>query len=308
MRMPRSRTRGGASARDALLPVRLRLTLDAGADVLRVAVRGVNRARDHRLRLVLRTGVPAPVVHADAAFGPVHRAPLAVPPEDQEDERAVATAPLHRYVTLAAAGRGATVYGDGLAEYEATDAGDVLITLVRAVGALSRSDLPERRGHAGWPTPTPGAQCPGRFAGAFAILLHGPRDDATVAAIERTADDVLLPLRATTLRSALHHPPPWLGAELHGDGLAMSAIKPADDGDGIVLRCVNLLDRPVRGAWTLGRAPSGVRRARLDETPLDEPALDETSPDETAPDAPVVDGARISFSAGPRAIVTIRVR
>jgi alpha-mannosidase len=68
------------------------------------------------------------------------------------------TAPLQRYVSLFDERKGATVYSDGLAEYEAREDGSVAITLVRAVGELSRNDLPERPGHAGWPAPVPGAQ------------------------------------------------------------------------------------------------------------------------------------------------------
>jgi hypothetical protein len=109
----------------------------------------VNTARDHRLRLRVATGVDAPRVVADAAFGPVERRVPDVPADEQRAERVVRSAPLHRYVSLYGSDRGATVYSDGLAEYEADDDGAVAVTLVRAVGELSRPDLPERPGHAG---------------------------------------------------------------------------------------------------------------------------------------------------------------
>jgi hypothetical protein len=293
LRLPARRTRDAVAARRARVRLRVRLSLDAGAPFLRVAVRGVNEARDHRLRIVLRTGVAGAEVYADAAFGPVHRRPLAVPPGDARLEQPPPTAPLHRYVSLDGAGAGATVYADGLAEYEASADGAVAVTLLRAVGALSRSDLPERTGHAGWPVETPGAQCRGAFAARLALLPHGPRDDATVALVDRVADDVLLPLRATTLRSALHGPGSVPGVELHGDGLALSAVKPDEAGEGLVLRCVNLLDQPVPGTWHLPRAPRRVDLARLDETPLQ--PMD-------------VHGREVPFVAGPREIVTLLVR
>jgi hypothetical protein len=291
LRVPARRTRRQV-APDVALPLRVRLSLDADAPFLRVDVRGVNRARDHRLRLVLRTGVAAARVYADAAFGPVRREPLDVPPEDARMERPPRTAPLHRYVALFGTRVGVTVYGDGLAEYEATGTGDVALTLVRAVGALSRARLPERPGHAGWPVRTPAAQCPGPFAARFAVLPHGPRDDATVHRIAQVADDVLLPLRGTTLRSALALPPTSGGVELEGQGLAVSAIKPAERGTAVVLRCVNLTEATVDGTWRLPPDVSRAHRARLDETPLDE--------------VPVRDG-RVAFSAGPREVVTLLV-
>jgi alpha-mannosidase len=257
-------------------------------------VSGVLEGEDRRVRIVLRTGVRSPDVWADAAFGPVRRAPLAVPEEDARMERPPATAPLHRYVSLFSRAGGATVYSDGLAEYEVTDEGDVAITLVRAVGELSRNELPERPGHAGWPARTPEAQSQGRFEAELALLLHdGRRSPDTIDLIERTADDVLLPLGGRTLRSALAEYAPAGGLELEGRGLAFSSAKESEDGAWLVLRCVNLLEQPVDGSWRLSVPPREARRARLDETP--------------AGDARV-DGDRVRFSAGPREVVTLLVR
>jgi mannosylglycerate hydrolase len=294
LRLPLSRTRTRAARRVVVLPLVLRLSLDAMAPYLRIAVDGENRARDHRLRLAVRTGVRDAACWADAGFGAVARTPLDVPPEDRMEESVPTTAPLHRYVSLFDAHAGATLYADGLAEYEATTDGELLVTLVRAVGELSRNDLPERPGHAGWPTPTPAAQCAGPFTAHFALLPHGPREDAVVHLVEQVADDVLLPLRATTLRSALALPAPTVGPMLEGEGLALSAVKPADDEAGwIVLRCVNLLDRAVEGRWTVASDVTEVWRARLDETPLTR--LD------------VRDGVA-GFVAAPREVVTLRLR
>jgi hypothetical protein len=159
------------------LPLTVVLALDADASCVRVHVHGDNRARDHRLRLVVRTPHAAPRVVADAAFGPVARLPLEVPDAERAVERPPATAPLHRWVTTGDAAHAATLVSDGLAEYEARDDGALCVTLVRAVGELSRPDLPERPGHAGWPSPTPEAQCPGAFEARFAVAAHAAWDD-----------------------------------------------------------------------------------------------------------------------------------
>jgi hypothetical protein len=124
-------------------------------------------------------------------------------------------------------------------------------------------------------------------------MFHGPRDDATIDAIERAADDVLLPLTGATLRSALRRPETVTGIALDGSGLACSTITAGEANGWLVLRCVNLTDRAQPGAWRLGIPVSEARLARLDETP-GEPLS-------------VADG-RIAFHAGPRAIVTIVVR
>lgn len=273
--------------------VRLRLRLEAGAPYLRVLVEGVNGAAGHRLRARFRTAVADARVWADAAFGPVERVPIAASDGERAIEQPPPTAPLHRYVSLFADDRGCTLVSDGLAEYEADAAGDVAITLIRAVGDLSRSDLPERPGHAGWPVPTPEAQMFGPFAAEFALFPHGPRTVETIDLIERTADDVLVPLVGTTLRSAISDYPAAGGLELEGAGLAFSAAKESDDGAWLVLRCVNLTEEPRQGTWRLPFAPVEAKLARLDETAIADAAME---------------GDRIVFDAGPRAVITILVR
>jgi mannosylglycerate hydrolase len=232
-------------------------------------------------------------VWADAAFGPVERAPLDVPDDERRMEQPPLTAPLHRYVSLFSGTRGATVYSDGLAEYEADANGDVAVTLVRAVGDLSRNDLPERPGHAGWPVPTPEAQMFGPFGAELALFLHGPRSPEMCDTIECTADDVLLPLTGATLRSAIADYPPSGGLELEGQGLAFSAAKESENGAWLVLRCVNVTEKPTRGVWRLPFSAAEAKLARLDESPLG--------------DAELRDDA-VHFSVGARGVVTLLVR
>jgi hypothetical protein len=281
----------GAHRTDASLDVSL--TLDAGSPMLFVAIEGDNRREDHRVRLVVHTSLAASSVWADAAFGPVRREPIEPGVADLAMETPPATAPLHRYVTRFSDTDGLTVISDGLAEYESRNDGSLIVTLVRSIGKLSRSDLPERPGHAGWPVPTPGAQSLGAFAARFAILPHGPRLPETIDAIERAVDDALLPLVGTTLRSALQLPAPVIGAELFGVGLVFSTLKESEDGQWLVLRCVNRGDEEVEGRWRLPFDVSAARLARLDETIVSD--LESS-------------GGEISFVAPPRAIVTILAR
>ncbi len=278
---------------DAPTVLTVQFSLNAGADRVALEIRGANAARDHRLRLLVHTGAPGAEHWADAAFGPVRRRNDPVEVEPSGGERPLPTHPLHRSLSRFGTSHGVTLCSDGLAEYEAMPDGTVAVTLLRAVGELSRGNLPERPGHAGWPRTTPGAQAPGPFAARFAVVVHeGERSDALVARIERETEDFLLPLRGTTLFHPGREQPRSHGAQLRGEGLALGAIKESDDGTSLVLRCVNLLDRAVEGAWELGVAPGTACLARLDETPLEPLA---------------VQGSTIQFVAGPRAIVTILV-
>jgi alpha-mannosidase len=272
---------------------RVRLALDAELPALRIAVDGVNRTIDHRLRIRIATGLAEATTLADAAFHPVVRTPLEISDDDARMEHVVRTAPLHRWVARFGTTAGATVFSDGLAEYESLPDGEVAITLLRAVGELSRHDLPERPGHAGWPAPVPGAQSLGPYSARFALALHGPDTAEERDAIERLADDVLLPITGETLRSNLGPPTDRDGLELDGEGLAFSAAAPAERDGWLMLRCVNRRDTPTHGRWTLNRAITEAVRARLDETPLD--------PLEAS-------GRSVSFDAEPGEIVTILLR
>jgi alpha-mannosidase len=124
-------------------------------------------------------------------------------------------------------------------------------------------------------------------------LLHGAWGDETADLVERTADDVLNPLAGDTIRSLVAAPREGAGLTLEGGGLAFSAAKESENGDWLVLRCVNLLERPVSGRWVVGGGVREARTSRLDETP-GEPLA--------------VAGESVAFEAGPRAVSTVLVR
>jgi alpha-mannosidase len=291
--LPASSGRKGRSRDLTRNLIAIWLTLDAGSPFLRVGVRAVNRVRDHRLRIVFATDVRDGVTLADAMFGPVARTPRVQPPDTRSMELVPATAPLARWVSRKGASHGMALLSDGLGEYEVLDDGAIAVTLVRGVGALSRNDLPERPGHAGWPVPTPAAQCLGRYRAEFALLPHGTSDDA-IGDIERAADDTLLPLRGWTLRSATRPLDSVAGLTLEGDGLRFLACKPSEDGEWTVLRCVNVTSHPARGSWRCSWSPREARRARLDEHP-GEPLS-------------VREGGAVDVRVEPFAVTTILVR
>jgi len=250
-----------------LVRATIRFFVDAGAPFVRVHVAGYDAACDHRLRIGFATGLEQPQIFADAAFGPVLRVPLDRASVNETHEYVTNSAPLHRWVAAASERHSTTIISDGLAEYEHIDHQRLAITLVRATGALSRASLPERPGHAGWPAPVPQAQGPGRFSARFAIAPGGAFDAATA---HELADDVLLPLIGYTWRDAPANAPTHVaGATLVGDhGVVASAVKPAENGVGMVLRCVNVHEAAHEAEWVVPWPDVTRTLARLDETPL----------------------------------------
>jgi alpha-mannosidase len=178
----------------------------------------------------------------------------------------------------------------GFFEYEA-DGPSLLLTLLRAVGQLSRDDLPTRPGHAGWPTPTPEAQCLGRERLQFGIVCLSA--DARPAEMARLWEDLFLPPAALWVRQSLGLDPARLDLRLLGEDLVFSALKPAE-GEGVVLRCYNPGDRAAVGAVAFGTQVGKVMRVAADERELGELPL--------APD-----GRSVSLSLAAGEILSLRI-
>src|SRR5438874_1018506 len=157
----RRRAKSVAQSRPGSVHVRLVATLHADSPVVRCIIDVDNQATWHRLRARVPTGLAGTTAVAGTAFGTVARPAVAVPTAAYPLETPVRTAPAHRFVAAAGGPRGIALLAPGFFEYEWTPGGDLLYTLLRSVGELSRGDLPTRPGHAGWPTATPLAQCPG---------------------------------------------------------------------------------------------------------------------------------------------------
>ena len=171
-------------------PVRMEISLDAGARRVDVALSVDNRARDHRLRVLCETGTRGFTHVAGAAFGWLDRL-TRVPSRSAWVEQPTAERCLHDIVAL----DGALAVGvDGLREYAVLhDGRTIAVTLVRATGWLSRGDMPERRGHAGPALETPGAQCIGERTYRYCVVpLHG---DMTLALAAREVREFLSPAR-----------------------------------------------------------------------------------------------------------------
>ena len=162
-------------------PVRIAISLDAGARRVDVTLTVENRARDQRLRVLCETGTKALTHVVGAAFGILERSNRFVA-RRRWIEPATSEACIHDLVAVRGATRGLAVGVDGLREYSVLhDGGTIAITLLRAVGYLSRGDLPERRGHAGPELKTPSAQCIGARDYRYTVVPLDERTDVTQA-------------------------------------------------------------------------------------------------------------------------------
>jgi len=286
--------RGMHGERSGTVGVRLIVALYAGCPAVRCTLELDNRASNHRLRVRIPTGLAGGSVTAGAQFGIEERARVDRQHREYRREIPVATAPAQRFVARATGARGLAIFAPGFFEYELDSKGDFLVTLLRAVGHLSRADLPTRPGHAGWPVATPMAQCHGveRLQLAIAPITDTELHAGTV--LPELWEDLFLPVQGIWLRQATPLSLVPLDLRLEGYGLVFSGMKPAERGDGLVLRCYNATARPTAGLWHFSTAVASAQRARADERALHEIRLGEG-------------GRIVPFHAAPHEIITIMV-
>jgi alpha-mannosidase len=255
-----------------------------------------NSARDHRLRVLIPTGITTTRVAADSQFCVIEREQKEYDLEQFTIEHPARVAPMQRFVTVSGTGRACTVLAYGLPEYELLldGHGTIAVTLLRCVGLLAGDDLITRPGgKAGWHNETPDAQCPGSHLFRYAVLPHMPGEPAASVIRNRESERFHLPLLPFRRKNA---DPPAAGGSfvtLTDGALTLSAIKESEDGEGIVVRVYNPTPSPAEGTL---RFASPLRRAflvRLDEqqiNPLD-----------------VVEGKTLRIAATPFGIVTVKV-
>jgi mannosylglycerate hydrolase len=274
--LPRSASadRSGRSSDSVTTPVTIEATLDAGSPRVAFAVSVDNRAADHRLRLLFPTGATSvETARADTAFDVITRPARIAVPDTIRNESPVRSMPMISVVDAGDAGTGATVIGKGLMEYEivgeittdnaehselaekatigsADSVGSALIvvrgpaiaiTLIRAVGDLSRNDLATRpSGHAGPPVATPAAQCLGLQRFELAFEPHGAAPLAGELMASARAQNI--PPRVTTARRPGGAGPltrSFLRIERVAGDVVLSALKQAEDRPGTIVRLFN---------------------------------------------------------------------
>jgi len=136
---------------------------------IEVTTKLTNRSKDHRLRICFDLPYSSEKSQTETHFGVVERygSPERIPEVEVLDKTSSSypevpsgIQPQKRFIRVDdEQGNGSiTVFNSGLPEVELVNGTRIALTLVRSVGWLSRSDIPERPVHAGPGEETPGAQ------------------------------------------------------------------------------------------------------------------------------------------------------
>lgn len=270
-----------------VVTVRVEARVAPRVDRVDLHVETDNPARDHRVRLLFPSGAPVESFLAAATFDVATRTNVAppatgwwhVPPDGFPHQGWVSA-------------NGLTVGAPGLPEAEVTEDGVIAVTLLRAVGWLSHLELRRRPIPAGPTLVAPDAQCPDGIGADLTIRLEADDlHDPGALAARAVADE--LGLRAVPAGSEPLFSDGAALVHLEPASVVLSALKPAEDGDGMILRLLNPTDGEVVATVDVA-LPFEPVSVRLDEAP------DDLSFERR--------GSRLSIAIGPHALRTLRLR
>jgi mannosylglycerate hydrolase len=293
--LPKRLTAGrqGRSRQRRICRIVSRVSIYAGVPRVDFETEVDNQAEDHRLRVHFPTGLRAQLCYVEQHFGVLAQS-LAVPEDDGTwAETPIGTHPQKSFVDVNDGRRGLLLANRGLPEYEAIDGPQsvtIALTLLRCVGWLARPRLPNRRELAGPPIATPGAQCPGSHIFHYSLVPHSGGWESAFIQAHRFAH----PLWGVTVSGGKGELAPRASLLSIAPGaLVLSALRAADNGQGIIVRLYNIASQPTWGEVRLEEPYGAVEVVNLKEEPLGP--------------AEVEDG-RVRLSLKPNEIIALRFR
>lgn len=283
------------SRTDAMVacPVTVRVALTCTDPLVEIDLWFENRAKDHRLRTMFPTPIETETVVSDGHFYVNHR-PVAPPPGAEWMQPPPGTYPQQEFSLVQDRERGLAVFNRGLPEvapFREPGAGTGLaLTLLRAVGWLSRDDLSTRHCRPVGPRlATPDAQCLGEHHHEYAVVAFSGED--AVAGVKSLSRRYRTP--AAVVQGVA-------GGAVAGGSLlrketnrtCVSAVKRHEARDTLVVRLYNLTSEHVAETLHLGRRVAGAWTIDLLEERLSELEHREH---------------RLALSLGPHEIATIEL-
>ena len=278
--------------------VRVRVRLEAGSRRVEIETAFTNLARDHRLQAVFPTGLRTATVAAEGQFR-LQRRPLERVGGPGWAQPAPREWPQQDFACLDDAQGGLAVLNRGLPEYSARELRDgsveYRLTLLRAVGWLSRDDFPTRnRTNAGPTLATPGAQCLGEQRFRYAVVPYS--GDPLTAGIKDESESWRTPPLTHQGTADQARPAGLFLVEKTRPEVAVTAIKAAERGRALVVRLVNLAEHALVETLHFGLPVLEAAKVGILETEL---AI------ERAPVAVTDGGRRVRVPLGACEIATL---
>ncbi|MFZ2653929.1 MAG: glycoside hydrolase family 38 C-terminal domain-containing protein, partial [Victivallales bacterium] len=285
-----SKESGNRSAAASTNTIASTITLMRGCPYLLVETTVENITRDHAIRAVFPTGLPAANVSAgDTPFDVVER-PISLPDTAGWNEPAYSSWPRQSFVDISDGVHGLAILSEGLYEYDVKDDQTRTLSVMLLRGFANVIGRPHDEG----------GQDLGTHHFRYAIFPHaGDWRSAMLPAVAQAFRSPPMSIRLFPERrgKALPVPERTLPSRqsflsLQPESLILTALKKAEDTDNIIVRYYNPGDRPVDAVltWWL---------------PIKEAYL--TDLDEQRGTALALDGACVSICTPPRKIITVEL-
>lgn len=215
------------------LPIKTEYTLQKGADYIKVKTTVNNTAKDHWLRANFPTDIETDVSYTDSHFD-VMTHNIEVPDSTGWAEQAFGMQPLRTFAEVTDGKDGFAVMPKGLFEYEVFEGGTMALTLLRACRiklAVSEEKVTELEDE--------GVQCPGERTYEYAMHFNC----GEVNALPNRAAEIFAPVRCAVCgRGKGELPLESSLFEIDNPQIHVTAVKRAEDGDGIIIRYYNPSD------------------------------------------------------------------
>lgn len=306
----------GQSRRSSTLiavPVEITLILRQDSPYLEVRFQIDNHAKDHCLRAVIRTGINADVTQASSMFDVVERNKFIVRPKPEDDRQE----PAFEFVKIQNKEQGGVaVLVEGLHAYEnyRDRTGEIGITLLRCNSYIS--------GYFDRPLDTAWIatenQClrkiesrlaimPGKFTESFETEAQAAASFLNPPLCHSDSWDLLKfsggrpCVQDSELSEIFYRPDLFENVKLplsqsfcqiDNPAMVMTAMKQAEDGQGLILRFYNISNLSIKGKISFGTAIHRVEKCRLDETVQHEIKIDDST---------------IMVEAGAKEIITLKL-
>ena len=268
------------SDRTETFDVAVTITEEYGSDHFRLSYAFTNRSMDHRLRLLVKTGLKSDHSYADIPYDVICNGPDQNYPETMSPVH-----PSTSFACVSSDGKGVAVYTKGNMEYELLPDGETLaFTLVRSTGIIDGSKV--RRTDT-WACPE--NQCLRPLSGEFGLAsFNGCLIEANLprkaklfrnplAADYGSVDKTKLSggrsaVQDTSLAEVFYLPDPHEGVRIEsgksalkveGDGITVTAFKLLEDASGLLVRVCNFSSKARDAKLSIQGV---IYNSRMDET------------------------------------------
>ena len=243
------------------LPVCMIYTLEKGSKDLKVEAIIDNIAKDHWLRANFLTGIKTEYSYSDSHFDIVRR-DIKIPDSTGWVEQAFGMQPLRTFAAVTNGENGFAIMPKGLFEYEVFEDTTMALTLLRA--CKIKLEVADKK----QVDPNDyGVQCQGKQT--FEYTLHFNKED--INNLPNLAAELFAPLKCAVCgRGKGNLPFQSSMVSVDNKKVHFTAVKPALNGKGIVMRFYNPTDTEQVVTFTFDKVPSALYSCTMGEEIVEE--------------------------------------